>query len=237
MAKSEIRKIVLDVETTGLDPKNGHRVIEIGAIKLDANDRKTKSIFHQYINPERDVPADSYRIHGISSEFLLDKPKFVDIADSFLEFIGEHALVIHNAAFDVKFLNFELARIGRRTINIAGVIDTLKLANAAFPGKRASLDALCERFGIDNSNRGFHGALIDSELLADVYLSLTDQRVQFMLGFEEVERDEMYTKHLSRSPKARNRRRPVAPSLAELNYHQRMAKTNLNNSMWDKFYS
>lgn len=171
-----MREIVFDTETTGLNPRQGHRVIEIGAIEL-VNRMPTGKTFHQYVNPERDVPEEAVRIHGLTLDVLQDKPLFTEIAEDFLAFIGEEAdLVAHNAEFDMAFVNWELENIGRDPIPMSRVVDTLQIARSKFPGAQASLDALCKRFGIDNSRRTLHGALLDSEILADVYLELTGGR-------------------------------------------------------------
>ncbi len=169
------REIILDTETTGLDPYQGHKLIEIAAIEME-NRVLTGAKFHSYINPKRDVPIEAFRIHGISSEFLLDKPLFEEIVDEFLAFIKDGTLIIHNAAFDLKFLNNELAIARRDTIEHTKTLDTLTMARKAFPGKRVNLDALCERFNIDNSGRQFHGALKDAALLAHVYIELLGGR-------------------------------------------------------------
>jgi len=170
-----MREIVLDTETTGLDPAKGDRIVEIGCLEL-VNRLPTGEIFHAYINPERDMPTQAEQVHGLSEAFLSNKSLFADIVDEFLKFIGTDALVIHNAEFDMKFLNAELARLGRDDLADATVIDTLAMARQRFPGSPASLDALCRRFGVDNSGREVHGALIDSELLAGVYLELSGGR-------------------------------------------------------------
>lgn len=175
-----MREVVLDTETTGLDPFSGHRVVEIGCIEL-INHVRTGNYFHTYLNPERDMPREAEAVHGLSIDFLKDKPKFASVAGSFLEFIGDDPLIIHNAAFDVKFLNAELAVAKRREIDFARTIDTVLIARKKFPGQPASLDALCKRFNIDLSSRTKHGALLDSELLADVYLELLGGR-QSSLG-------------------------------------------------------
>src|SRR5690242_10106213 len=166
-----LREVVLDTETTGLDPEQGHRVVELGAVEL-ANHIPTGRTFHAYINPERDMPAEAFRVHGLAAEFLADHPVFAEVVDAFLEFLGDGKLVIHNAAFDVRFLNAELDRCGRPPIPSERAVDTLVLAQRRFPGAPNNLDALCKRFGVDNSNRKLHGALLDCELLADVYLHL-----------------------------------------------------------------
>ena len=170
-----MKEIILDTETTGLDPKSGHRIIEIGALEM-YDKILTGRKFHCYINPERDVPQEAYRIHGISTDFLLDKPLFEHIATEMLEFIAEGALVIHNASFDMKFLNHELSRLGMASLDHYRVIDTLPMARKMFPGAKVNLDALCTKFKIDNSLRTFHGALKDAKLLADVYVELCGGR-------------------------------------------------------------
>ena len=171
----EIREIILDTETTGLDPASGHRIVEIGALEM-RNKVLTGNKFHYYVNPERDMPSEAYRIHGISGEFLKDKPLFSVIADELLEFIGSSKLVIHNAVFDIKFLNHELSLINKTSLDIARTIDTLTISRKLFPGAKVNLDALCKKFNIDNSIRKFHGALKDAALLAEVYVELTGGR-------------------------------------------------------------
>lgn len=168
-------EIILDTETTGLDPKSGHRIIEIGMLKM-YDKVLTGEKFHFYVNPERDVPIDAYKIHGISTEFLLDKPLFKSIADEFLKFVSEGSLVIHNAPFDMKFINHELSLIGRPSIDMSRVIDTLPMARKKFPGAKVNLDALCKRFKVDNSGRNFHGALLDAKLLSEIYVELIGGR-------------------------------------------------------------
>jgi DNA polymerase-3 subunit epsilon len=166
-----MREIILDTETTGLDPNYGHRVIEIGCIEM-VHKRRTGRTFHTYLNPEREIGADAFRIHGLSTEFLQDKPLFASVSDQFLAFIDNATLVIHNAGFDLKFLNAELKRLQVEALKHT-IIDTLQLARSKFPGAPASLDALCRRFGVDNRSRDKHGALLDAELLCDVYIELT----------------------------------------------------------------
>ncbi len=170
-----MREIVLDTETTGISPQDGHRLVEIGCLEL-FNHVATGKFFHTYINPERDMPEGAFRIHGLSEEFLSDKPKFAEVADDFLEFIGEDPLVIHNASFDMGFINAELKQIGRPSLPMARAIDTLEIARRKYPGAQNNLDALCRRFNVDNSGRTKHGALLDSELLAEVYLELMGGR-------------------------------------------------------------
>jgi DNA polymerase III subunit epsilon len=170
-----VREIVLDTETTGLDPEAGDRIVEIGGVEV-VNHVPTGRSVHFYINPQREMPADAVAVHGLTAEFLADKPVFADIAQAFLDFLGDAQLVIHNAAFDVKFLNAELGWAGKPSLSWARALDTLDLARRRFPGAQNSLDALCRRFGIDNSGREKHGALLDSELLAEVYLELMGGR-------------------------------------------------------------
>lgn len=167
-----MREIVFDTETTGLDPNSGDRVVEIGCLEL-VNRLPSGETFHVYINPERDMPKEAENVHGLSAAFLADKPVFADIAEAFLRFVGDAPLIAHNANFDMKFINAELRHCGRDDLSGHKVIDTLAMARQKFPGAPASLDALCRRFGVDNSNRDLHGALIDSELLAGVYLELS----------------------------------------------------------------
>ncbi|MDP3261638.1 MAG: DNA polymerase III subunit epsilon [Tabrizicola sp.] len=170
-----MREIVLDTETTGLDPAEGHRIVEIGAVEL-FNHLPTGRTYHQFINPERPMPKEAFEVHGLGDEFLRDKPVFATIGAAFLEFIADAQLVIHNAAFDMRFLNFELQRAGFPVLPAARATDTLMISRQKFPGSPASLDALCRRFGVDNSAREKHGALLDSEILAEVYLELIGGR-------------------------------------------------------------
>ena len=185
-----MRQIVLDTETTGLETSDGHRVIEIGCVEL-INRRLTGRHFHQYINPQREIDPGAMEVHGITNEFLQDKPLFSAIADDFLEFIQGAELVIHNAPFDVGFLNYELSLEGERRAallpnleSICGVIDTLIMARRKHPGQRNTLDALCTRYDVDNSSRDLHGALLDSEILADVYLAMTGGQTALTLQSE-----------------------------------------------------
>ena len=170
-----MREIVLDTETTGFEPNEGDRIVEIGAVEL-FNHLPTGRTYHQYINPKRNMPEAAFNVHGLSEEFLSDKPAFKDIAQEFIDFIKDSKLVIHNASFDMKFLNAELGWINRPALPMHQAIDTLAIARRKFPGSPASLDALCRRFGIDNSSRTLHGALLDSEILAEVYLELVGGR-------------------------------------------------------------
>jgi len=190
-----MRQIVLDTETTGLDPDLGHRIVEIGCVEI--HDRRvTDRHFHCYLNPERLVEGGALEVHGITDAFLKDKPKFGDVVDEFLAFIEGSELIIHNAPFDVGFLDAELARLDRspneRIANIAQVLDTVVLARELHPGQRVSLDALCKRYEIDNSNRQLHGALLDAELLADVYLLMTGGQSDLGLSLESSNAQRMH---------------------------------------------
>jgi DNA polymerase III subunit epsilon len=170
-----MREVVLDTETTGFEPSEGHRIVEIGAVEL-MNHMPTGRTYHQYINPERTMPKEAFEVHGLGDDFLRGKPVFARIAEAFLTFIADAPLVIHNAPFDMKFLNAELASVGKPLLPMPRAIDTVIMARKKFPGSPASLDALCRRFGVDNAAREKHGALLDSELLAEVYLELIGGR-------------------------------------------------------------
>lgn len=200
-----MREIVLDTETTGLDPLNGDRLVEIGCVEM-VNRITTGQVFHVYINPERDMPQEAFKVHGLSAEFLSDKPKFAELADDFLAFIGEDTLVIHNAAFDIGFLNAELERAGRPVIARDRVVDTLALARRKHPGGPNSLDVLMNRYGIDSSRRVKHGALLDSELLAEVYSELLGGRQAMLVGLVE---EEAAAPRLVSAEVAAARQRPV----------------------------
>lgn len=175
-----MREIALDTETTGFEPAEGHRIVEIGCVEMISRIRTGKT-FQAYINPERDMPEEAFKVHGLSNAFLLDKPKFAEIVDDLLAFIGDDRLVIHNAQFDIKFLNAEFDKLKLPHIPLERATDTISIARKKFPGSPAKLDALCKRFNIDLSARTMHGALLDSELLADVYLELMGGRQESML--------------------------------------------------------
>ena len=188
-----MRQIVLDTETTGLNPLTGDRIIEIGCLEM-VDRRLTGNKLHHYINPQRDIDPGAVAVHGLTAEFLSDKPTFADVAQEIIEFLRDAELIIHNAPFDVGFLDaeFGLLKLGKVNDHVAGVIDTLKNARDMFPGRRNSLDALCERFGVSNEHRTFHGALLDSELLAEVYLAMTrgqeDLSIDLHHGDNEIEK-------------------------------------------------
>jgi DNA polymerase-3 subunit epsilon len=181
-----MRQIVLDTETTGLETTQGHRIIEIGCVEL-VNRRLTGQHYHQYINPERDIDQGAIEVHGITPDFLADKPVFAQIVEEFLDFVRGAELIIHNAPFDVGFINSELERLeapGRIEAH-CGIVDTLQMARRKHPGQRNNLDALCQRYAVDNSQRDLHGALLDAEILADVYLAMTGGQTAFQLGGAE----------------------------------------------------
>lgn len=224
-----MREIVLDTETTGLDPDAGHRVVEIGCVEL-VNHVPTGISAQWYVNPDRDMPEEAYRIHGLSSQFLADKPRFHEIVDEFLAFLGDGQVVAHNAFFDVKFLNAELAAVGKPPIERERVTDTIAVARQKIPGAQYSLDALCRRFNIDLSRRDKHGALLDSELLAEVYLELIGGR-QFGLGLA-ADRAETLVDRRNRVPLAP---RPHAASAGELAAHRAFV-AELKEPMWAEYW-
>jgi DNA polymerase III subunit epsilon len=175
-----MREIIFDTETTGLSPREGHRLVEIGCIEME-NRFPTGRVFHKYLNPERDMPIEAFEIHGLSSEFLKDKPLFTAVADELWDFLDGAQLVAHNAGFDMGFINAEFLRVGKPAISMEQVVDTVQLARRKFPGAKASLDALCDRFGISNAHRVKHGALLDAEILAEVYSELLGGKQAAML--------------------------------------------------------
>jgi DNA polymerase-3 subunit epsilon len=227
-----MREIVLDTETTGLSPAEGHRLVEIGCLEI-VNQIATGATYHVLINPERDVPDEAYRIHGHATASLLDKPVFSQIAPDFLAFIGEDRLVIHNAEFDVRFINAELTRIGRPPIPPAQVLDTLALARRKHPGAPNSLDALCDRYRIDRSRRVRHGALLDAEILVEVYGELLGGR-QRSLAFSSA--PAARAGRFSEAPAAQRQVRPAAlPGLlteAESSAHAEHIATLGENALW-----
>jgi DNA polymerase-3 subunit epsilon len=192
-----MRQIFLDTETTGLYPEQGDRVIEIGCVEL-VNRKLTGNTLHLYLNPDRDSHEEALRIHGITTEFLKDKPRFAAVADEFLAFVSDAELIIHNAPFDLGFLNKELSLLGRPPLKdyASGVIDTLAMAKEMFPGKRNSLDALCSRLEVDNSGRSLHGALLDAELLADVYINMTRGQDALLMDSSGAEQPGVQLEHV-----------------------------------------
>ncbi len=226
-----MREIALDTETTGLDPHTGHRVVEIGAVEMMGRLR-TGRVFHAYLNPERDMPPEAENIHGLSAAFLRDKPLFAEVAEDFLLFLGESPLVIHNASFDMKFINWELANLGIDPLPMVRAIDTVPMARAKFPGAPASLDALCKRFGVDLSVRTKHGALLDAELLADVYLELTGGRQAAMELAATASGPAGEEGALSAPASLLDRRALfLAPSTEELTAHAHFL-TQIKNPIW-----
>lgn len=229
-AQAGHREIVLDTETTGLDPTSGDRLVEIGCVEL-INQLPTGQVFHKYVNPERDMPEEAFRVHGLSAEFLAQHPVFAEVVADFLAFIGDAPLVIHNAEFDMKFINAELGRLGFKPIPMARAIDTVQIARRRFPGAQANLDALCRRFGIDNSSRTKHGALLDAELLAEVYLELAGGR-QPGLGLSALasapRRDAPVAAVVERVARAP---RPHVPSEQELAAHAAFVG-KIKNAIW-----
>ncbi|MEN3975351.1 DNA polymerase III subunit epsilon [Emcibacter sp. SYSU 3D8] len=219
-----MREIVLDTETTGFDPLQGHRVVEIGCLEL-VNHMPTGRSFHVYLNPDRDMPAGAFQVHGLSEDFLADKPRFPEVADDFLAFIDDGALIAHNASFDMAFLNAELQRASRPLIPGERVIDTLALARRKFPGANNSLDALCRRFAVDNSGRTLHGALLDSELLAEVYLELIGGRQPGLVLSVQAAQISVAVQRNIRPP------RPHAPTIEELAAHAAFIAT-IKGALW-----
>lgn len=234
-----MRQIVLDTETTGLDPAQGHRVIEVGCVELV--DRKlTGRHLHLYMNPEREVEAGALEVHGITNDFLADKPLFAAIADTFLEFVEGAELVIHNAPFDIGFLNHELATLNRGYKTMAdycGVLDTLAMARKKHPGQKNNLDALCKRYEVDNSQRELHGALKDAEILADVYLMMTGGQSTLGLGYEQGADDRQDGVEVKLAPRSTPLRR-ILPTPEELAAHQQclilIGKSSGAAALWEQ---
>lgn len=228
-----VREIVFDTETTGLNPAGGDRIVEIGCIEI-YNRVETGRHFHAYFNPDREMPSDAEAVHGLTSVFLSDKPRFSESAEELLDFLEDSPLVAHNATFDFGFLNFELERCGRPPVSMSRMVDTLALARSKHPGAKHSLDALCMRFGVDRSQRIKHGALLDAQLLAQVYVELTGGR-QIGLGLV-AETGTVHVHASSRPVIAREPRppRPHAPALEELERHRAFI-AQLVNPLWARF--
>jgi len=228
-----MREIVLDTETTGFEPTEGHRMVEIGAIELE-NYLPTGRTWHRYLNPQRPMPPEAFEVHGLGNDFLRDKALFRDVAQAFLDLIGDARLVIHNAPFDMKFLNAELRAAGKAHLPATRALDTVMIARQRFPGAPASLDALCRRFGVDNSNRVKHGALLDCELLAEVYLELVGGRQPGLLlavgPLGEAGRSEGVT------TRPKGRPTPLAPRLTaeEAAAHAAFVATMGDSAIWLK---
>ena len=228
-----MREIVLDTETTGFEPDQGDRIVEIGAVEL-FNHVPTGKTYHQYINPERSMPQEAFEVHGLGDDFLRDKPVFADIAQAFVDFVGDAKLVIHNAAFDMKFINAELGWLKRTAIPFDQAIDTLAIARRKFPGSPASLDALCRRFGIDNSARTLHGALLDSEILAEVYLELIGgKQPDFALSMSQASKSTDGQTNQWR-PKARSQAIPSRLSESEKAAHAAFVEKLGDDALWKR---
>lgn len=235
MNKKPHRQVVLDTETTGINPKEGHRIIEIGCVEL-VNRRLTQNRFHVYLNPDREIDAGAIEVHGITNEFLQDKPRFADVVDDFMAFTKDAELIIHNAPFDVGFLNHELSQLANESRAVESnstVFDTLSYARKKHPGARNSLDALCKRYGIDNSHRDLHGALLDAEILADVYLIMTGGQASLLDdGDDATGQEQQNIVHL---PSDRPRLKVISCEEDELVAHQqrlqKIAKIS-GNCLW-----
>ena len=223
-------EVILDTETTGLSTAEKHRVVEIGCIELE-NQIPTNKIFHKYINPQRSVSEDAYKVHGYSIEFLADKETFADISEEFINFIKNKKIIIHNAEFDLSFLNYELRLINQKTIDKNNIIDTLEIARQKYPGAQNSLDALCKRFNIDNSKREKHNAIIDCQLLKEVYINLVDQK-EPKLNLESTDIfDVKFNDNLT--SKGNNSRKIIKPSSLELKLHRNYLKYHLQKNFYD----
>ena len=222
-------EFILDTETTGLSTADNHKIVEIGCVELN-NQIPTNNTFHEYINPQRAVSEDAYKVHGYSNKFLSDKKIFSEIAEDFLNFIGHKTIIIHNAPFDLSFLNYELKILNKKPINIKNVIDTLEIARSKYPGSQNSLDALCKRFNIDNSKREKHNALMDCHLLKEVYVNLVDQKEPKL----KLESSEIINLKLidNISKKDNIIRKIIKPTNDELKLHQKYLKSSLSKNYY-----
>ena len=223
-------EVILDTETTGLSITEKHRIVEIGCIELE-NQIPTNRIFHEYLNPQRSISEDAYKIHGYSEKFLSNKKTFSEIAENFLNFIKDKKIIIHNAAFDLSFLNYEFRLINKKAIDKNNIIDTLEIARQKYPGSQNSLDALCKRFNIDNSKREKHNALIDCQLLKEVYINLVDQK-EPKLNLESADIFDMQSKD-NLTKKDNNPRKIVKPSSLELKLHRNYLKYHLQKNFYN----
>ena len=222
-------EVILDTETTGLSTADNHKIVEIGCVELN-NQIPTNNIFHEYINPQRAVSEDAYKVHGYSNKFLSDKKIFSEIAEDFLNFIGDKTIIIHNAPFDLSFLNYELKILNKKPIDIKNVIDTLEIARSKYPGSQNSLDALCKRFNIDNSKREKHNALMDCHLLKEIYVNLADQKEPKL----KLESSEIINSKLidNISKKDNIIRKIIKPTNDELKLHQKYLKSSLSKNYY-----
>ena len=223
-------EIILDTETTGLSTAAKHRIVEIGCIELD-NQIPTKKIFHEYLNPQRSVSEDAYKVHGYSDKFLSDKKTFSEIAENFLNFVKDKKIIIHNAAFDLSFLNYELKLINRKKIDSKNIVDTLEIARQKYPGSQISLDALCKKFNIDNSRREKHSALMDCQLLKEVYINLLDQKTP-KLNLENAEPVDLKLNNDVSKKKSKSRR-IIKPTEEEILLHKKYLKSNLQKNNYN----
>ena len=223
-------EVILDTETTGLSTAEKHRIVEIGCIELD-NQIPTKKIFHEYLNPQRSVSEDAYKVHGYSDKFLSDKKTFSEIAENFLNFLKDKTIIIHNAPFDLSFLNYEFKLINRKGIDTQNVIDTLEIARQKYPGSQNSLDALCKRFNIDNSRRKKHNALIDCQLLKEVYINLVDQKEPKLNLENDKILDSKFENQINK--KKNNSKIIVKPNNDELKLHRNYLKSSLQKNYFD----
>lgn len=226
------REIVFDTETTGFDYAKGERLVEIGAVEL-VNHMPTGVTYHQYINPEKEVPEDAFRVHGLSYDFLKDYPTFEKVVDEWLDFVGDATLVAHNASFDINFCNYEQKQLGRKEFTWDRVVDTLEIARNLFPGARCSLDALCKRFEVDNSNRTLHGALLDAQLLAEVYLELLGGREPSLL-LDANKTKSKATAYVAEAVEIKNVRPARSFSLSEdaIKQHEEFLATKIKDALW-----
>ena len=222
-------EVILDTETTGLSTADNHKIVEIGCVELN-NQIPTNNTFHEYINPQRAVSEDAYKVHGYSNKFLSDKKIFSEIVEDFLNFIRDKIIIIHNAPFDLSFLNYELKILNKKPINIKNVIDTLEIARSKYPGSQNSLDALCKRFNIDNSKREKHNALIDCHLLKEIYVNLADQKEPKL----KLESSEIINSKLidNISKKDNIIRKIIKPTNDELKLHQKYLKSSLSKNYY-----
>ena len=223
-------EVILDTETTGLSTAEKHRIVEIGCIELD-NQIPTKKIFHEYLNPQRPVSEDAYKVHGYSDKFLSDKKTFSEIAENFLNFLKNKKIIIHNAPFDLSFLNYEFKLIDRKGIDTQNVIDTLEIARQKYPGSQNSLDALCKRFNIDNSIRKKHNALVDCQLLKEVYINLVDQKEPKLNLVNDKILDSKFANQINK--KKNNSKIIVKPNNDELKLHRNYLKSSLQKNYFD----
>lgn len=227
-----VREIVFDTETTGMDPEIGDKLVEIGAVEL-INHIPTGVVFHRYINPQREVPEEAFKVHGLNYDFLKNHPTFAEIVDEWIDFVGDAVLVAHNASFDMKFINFEQKELGKVIYSNDRVVDTLEIARKLFPGARNNLDALCKRFNVDNSARTLHGALLDADLLAKVYLELLGGQEPTMLSGEQ-KKQVSTNQFIDESKIERTYREPRVFTLSEEEEkeHLEFMEKNLNNAVW-----